>query len=137
MNISQAAQRTGLTSKAIRFYEDKGLFTPPPRSLNGYRDYHDQHIEELTLIKQAKAAGFSLDECREFVELYRDPQRRSADIKARTLEKIEQLTRQLDEITLMRQRLISLAANCPGDDNAECPIIAGWTQGCHQNSPKS
>ncbi|WKX27428.1 Cu(I)-responsive transcriptional regulator [Tatumella ptyseos] len=135
MNISQVAQRTGLTSKAIRFYEDKGLFTPPPRTLNGYRDYHDQHIEELTLIKQAKAAGFSLDECREFVGLYRDPHRRSADIKARTLQKIEQLTRQLEEITQIRERLMTLAASCPGDDNAECPIISGWTKGCHQNTP--
>ncbi|SEQ73214.1 MerR family transcriptional regulator, copper efflux regulator [Rosenbergiella nectarea] len=135
MNISQAAQRTGLSSKAIRFYEDRGLFTPPPRTLNGYRDYHEQHIEELTLIKQAKAAGFSLDECREFVGLYRDPHRRSADIKARTLQKIEQLTRQLDEITQIRDRLVRLAAHCPGDDNAECPIISGWTKGCHQNNP--
>jgi len=135
MNISQVAQRTGLTSKAIRFYEDRGLFTAPPRSLNGYRDYHDQHIEELTLIKQAKAAGFSLEECREFVELYRDPHRRSAEIKARTLQKIEELTRQLDEIAQIRERLVRLAESCPGDDNAECPIIAGWTQGCHQKQP--
>lgn len=135
MNISQAAQRTGLTSKAIRFYEDRGLFTPPPRSLNGYRDYHEQHIEELTLIRQAKAAGFSLEECRELVGLYHDPHRRSADIKARTLQKIEQLTRQLAEITQMREQLIRLAAHCPGDDNAACPIISGWAKGCQIDNP--
>ncbi|MBT0721605.1 Cu(I)-responsive transcriptional regulator [Rosenbergiella collisarenosi] len=126
MNISQAAQRTGLTSKAIRFYEDRGLFTPPSRNSNGYRDYHEQHITELTLIKQAKAVGFSLDECQELVSLYHNPQRRSAEIKARTLQKIEQLTQQLAEITQMRERLIRLAEHCPGDDSAECPIITGW-----------
>ncbi|MBT0728481.1 Cu(I)-responsive transcriptional regulator [Rosenbergiella australiborealis] len=135
MNISQAAQLTGLTSKAIRFYENRGLFTPPPRTLNGYRDYHTQHIEELTLIKQAKAAGFSLEECRELVGLYHNPQRRSADIKAKTLEKIDQLTQQLEEITQMRERLIQLAAHCPGDEGAECPIISGWTKGCHTGNP--
>ena len=37
MNISDVAKITGLTSKAIRFYEEKGLVTPPMRSENGYR----------------------------------------------------------------------------------------------------
>lgn len=32
MNISDVAKKTGLTSKAIRFYEEKGLVTPPLRS---------------------------------------------------------------------------------------------------------
>ena len=36
MNISDVAKKTGLTSKAIRFYEEKGLVTPPLRSENGY-----------------------------------------------------------------------------------------------------
>ena len=35
MNISDVAKKTGLTSKAIRFYEEKGVVTPPLRSENG------------------------------------------------------------------------------------------------------
>lgn len=31
MNISEIAKKTGLTAKAIRFYEEKGLITPPER----------------------------------------------------------------------------------------------------------
>ncbi|MGK3717321.1 MerR family DNA-binding transcriptional regulator, partial [Escherichia coli] len=34
---------------AIRFYEEKGLVTPPMRSENGYRTYTQQHLNELTL----------------------------------------------------------------------------------------
>ena len=52
MNISDVAKITGLTSKAIRFYEEKGLVTPPMRSENGYRTYTQQHLnrsEEHTL----------------------------------------------------------------------------------------
>ncbi|XPE66589.1 MerR family DNA-binding transcriptional regulator [Shigella flexneri] len=44
------AKITGLTSKAIRFYEEKGLVTPPMRSENGYRTYTQQHLNELTLL---------------------------------------------------------------------------------------
>lgn len=46
MNISDVAKITGLTSKAIRFYEEKGLVTPPMRSENGYRTYTQQHLNE-------------------------------------------------------------------------------------------
>lgn len=54
MNISDVAKITGLTSKAIRFYEEKGLVTPPMRSENGYRTYTQQHLNELTLLRQAR-----------------------------------------------------------------------------------
>ena len=49
MNISDVAKKTGLTSKAIRFYEEKGLVTPPLRSENGYRSYTQLHLD-LSLI---------------------------------------------------------------------------------------
>ena len=54
MNISDVAKKTGLTSKAIRFYEEKGLVTPPLRSENGYRSYTQKHLDEFTLLRQAR-----------------------------------------------------------------------------------
>lgn len=129
MNISEAARLTGLTSKAIRFYEEKALFTAPARNANGYRDYRTQHIEELRLIKQAKAAGFSLEECKELIGLHNDPKRRSAEIKARTLQKISQLEHQISEMQTMRDTLVTLAARCPGDETASCPIMQQWVAG--------
>lgn len=57
MNISDVAKKTGLTSKAIRFYEEKGLVTPPLRSENGYRTYTQKHLNELTLLRQARQVG--------------------------------------------------------------------------------
>ncbi len=54
MNISDVAKITGLTSKAIRFYEEKGLVTPPMRRENGYRTYTQQHLNELTLLRCSK-----------------------------------------------------------------------------------
>ncbi len=81
MNISDVAKKTGLTSKAIRFYEEKGLVTPPLRSENGYRTYSQQHLDELTLLRRARQVGFNLEECRELVALFNDPSRHSADVK--------------------------------------------------------
>ncbi|MFS7243098.1 Cu(I)-responsive transcriptional regulator [Serratia proteamaculans] len=133
MNISDVAKKTGLTSKAIRFYEEKGLVTAPIRTDNGYRSYNPKHIEELTLLRQARQVGFNLDECRELVALFNDPARHSADVKARTLQKVADIEKHITELGEMRQRLLTLADQCPGDDGAECPIINNLAGCCHNH----
>ncbi|MFE8148992.1 Cu(I)-responsive transcriptional regulator [Brenneria goodwinii] len=131
MNIGDVAKKTGLTSKTIRFYEEKGLLTAPLRSENGYRSYSVHHIEELTLLRQARQVGFNLDECKELVALFNDPLRRSADVKARTLQKVTEIEVQIEELRAMRQRLLALAEQCPGDSGADCPIINNLAGCCH------
>jgi len=133
MNISDVAKKTGLTSKAIRFYEEKGLVPPPLRTENGDRSYSAKHLEELTLLRQARQVGFNLDECREMVSLFNDPERHSADVKARTLSKVREIEAHISELQLMRQKLLDLAASCPGDDSPECPII-NHLAGCCQSA---
>lgn len=135
MNIGEVARLSGLSCKAIRLYEQKGLFSSPLRSANGYRDYRQQHVDQLRLIKQAKAAGFSLEECGELISLYNDPKRRSADIKAKARQKVAQLDQQLIELQAMRNKLASLVARCPGDDQAQCPIIMDFATGMTQPLP--
>lgn len=136
MNISDVANKTGLTSKAIRFYEEKGVVTPPLRSENGYRSYNPHHIEELNLLRQARQVGFTLDECRELVLLFNDPARHSADVKARTLQKADEIAAHIEELHAMRARLLALAEACPGDDSAECPIINNLTGCCTHTAGK-
>ena len=118
MNISDVAKITGLTSKAIRFYEEKGLVTPPMRSENGYRTYTQQHLNELTLLRQARQVGFNLEESGELVNLFNDPQRHSADVKRRTLEKVAEIERHIEELQSMRDscwhwRMPALAMTAP------------------------
>ena len=134
MNISDVAKKTGLTSKAIRFYEEKGLVTPPLRSENGYRSYAQKHIDELTLLRQARQVGFNLEECGNLVNLFNDPQRHSADVKRRTLEKVAEIERHILELQAMRNQLLALADACPGDDSADCPIIDNLSGCCHRKA---
>ena len=133
MNISDVAKKTGLTSKTIRFYEEKALITAPIRSDNGYRHYSARHVEELTLLRQARQVGFNLDECRELVALFNDPARHSADVKARTRQKVAEIEKHISELGEMRQRLLTLAEQCPGDEGAECPIINNLAGCCRSN----
>ncbi|MDX7991203.1 Cu(I)-responsive transcriptional regulator [Xenorhabdus littoralis] len=123
MNISEIAQKTGLTSKAIRFYEEKDLITAPERGDNGYRYYQQKHIDELMLLRQAKEVGFTLEECRELLRLFRNPSRHSADVKTATLQKVAEIDKAIVDLQKIKRKLLTLAAECPGDDRADCPII--------------
>ncbi|KLV09307.1 transcriptional regulator [Photobacterium aquae] len=125
MNISEVAQLTGLTAKTIRFYEDKGIISPPQRAANGYRLYGDRHVNELLLVRRSRLVGFTLDESRELLAFSRDPQRRSADVKAKAEQKLHEIDAKINELVEMKQTLATLVNLCPGDDGAECPIIEG------------
>ncbi|MDF7680104.1 Cu(I)-responsive transcriptional regulator [Enterobacteriaceae bacterium ESL0689] len=129
MNISEMAKKTGLSRKTIRFYEQKGLVTSPLRSENGYRCYSQRHLDELTLLRQARQVGFTLDECRELIHLLHDPSRHSADVKRRTLAKVAEIESHINMLQTMRTRLLTLAASCPGNDDAACPIIDSLVSG--------
>lgn len=87
----------------------------------------------MTLLRQARQVGFNLDECRELVALFNDPARHSADVKARTLQKVAEIEKHISELGEMRQRLLTLAEQCPGDEGAECPIINNLAGCCRSN----
>lgn len=134
MNINEVAKKTLLSAKSIRFYEEKGIITPPVRAANGYRQYNQQHIDELILVQQARQVGFSLPESKDLVALYRDPHRKSAVVKQRTLAKITEIDEQIAQLQAMKLRLLALAEKCPGDQSEDCPIISGLTKSCCQHN---
>lgn len=57
MNIGQAAERSGLPPKTIRYYEEIGLVAPD-RAENGYRDYDETNVHNLRFVQRARALGF-------------------------------------------------------------------------------
>lgn len=122
MNISSAAERSGLPVKTIRYYEDIGLVRPA-RGGNGYREFAEADLQRLTFLQRARSLGFSIDECRELLSLYEDRNRASADVKALTRAKIQEVDRKIAELKSLRRVLSGLADACHGDNRADCPII--------------
>jgi DNA-binding transcriptional MerR regulator len=70
LKIGQLARSTGLTTKAIRYYESRGLLPEPRRTGSGYRLYSDEDIRRLEFVKQAKRLGLSLDDIRDILTLH-------------------------------------------------------------------
>ncbi|MDD6070587.1 MAG: MerR family transcriptional regulator [Clostridiales bacterium] len=67
MQIKDVTEKTGLTKKAIRYYEECGFFTPPKKE-NGYKDYQESDIELLLQIKKLRLLDFTIQEIKDYVD---------------------------------------------------------------------
>ena len=69
MHIGELADRTGLSLRTIRHYDDVGLLPATARTDGGFRVYSEDDFERLMVIKQMKPLGFSLEEMAEILGL--------------------------------------------------------------------
>ena len=129
MNIGEAAALSGVPAKTIRYYEDIRLVAAAPRTAGGYRAYDENDVHILRFVQRARSLGFSVNECRQLLDLYRDPHRMSGEVKALTVRRIAEIDRKMAELAGMRATLVRLAENCHGDDRPECPIIEELAEG--------
>lgn len=67
IQIGEVAERTGLSLRTIRYYEEVGLVVPTQRSHGGFRLYADSAVERFQLIKHMKPLDFTLEEMRELL----------------------------------------------------------------------
>lgn len=129
MLIGEVAAATGVTPKTLRFYERRALLHEPARTTGGYRDYDPTVIDRVAFIKQAQAAGLTLAQIGEILDI-RDQGRAPCDhvtqLVDRSLAEIQRRRRELDDIerhlTDVKQRLEGLTpADC--DPSSVCIAV--------------
>jgi len=123
MNVGQAAKASGVSAKMIRYYEEIGVLPAPQRAANGYRAFSERDVHTLRFIRRARDLGFSVQQIRQLVGLWRDRSRPSAEVKRIALTHIEELDRKIEETRAMRNTLAHLAQHCRGDGRPDCPIL--------------
>lgn len=112
--IAELCAEFGVTLRALRFYEDKGLLLP--RRVSGARVYTRRDRARLTLILRAKAIGSPLSEIKRYLDLYGDHGEGRVHqldyVISRTDSAIEALTQKRAQIeeTLAELRVIN--ASC-------------------------
>lgn len=129
MNIGEAARRSGVTAKMIRYYEQTGLIPEVARTDAGYRSYGDDDVHRLRFIRRARDMGFTVEEISELLALWQDDGRQSAQVKALALGHIETLRHKIAELEAMANTLQALADGCSGDHRPDCPILADLEAG--------
>lgn len=125
MNIGEAAQAAGLSSKMVRHYEAIGLLAPARRSLAGYRQYSASEVDALRFIRQARSLGFSTGQIGELLSLRSNRGRSSRRVKAIAQTHLEELEAKLNELQAMKLALQRLLDACAGDDGPQCGILDG------------
>lgn len=130
MNIGQAAKRSGVSAKTIRYYEEIGLIPAAGRTASGYRDYGDAEVETLKFIQKARSLGFSVHDVGDLLTLWRDRDRASADVRRIAQGHVQAVEQKIAALQAIRQTLEGLISRCHGDDRPDCPILEGLAPGC-------
>lgn len=104
MRIGEVTERTELSFRTLRHYDEIGLVTPSARTEGGFRLYTEHDVARILLIRRMKPLGYSLDEMRELLDVVDALAASPADtelrarletIRAGATERREKLTRQV------------------------------------------
>lgn len=129
MRIGEVAERSGVPTKTIRYYEDIGLMPLPPRTDSGYRDFGSDAVSRLGFIRAAQSVGLGLGEIREILA-FRDRGQTPCEHVASLIERhANDLSDRIAALERMRrdlQRLGRKAKTAPRGQNGDaqfCHII--------------
>ena len=91
MNIGEISKASGVSTKMIRYYEQIKLIAPARRTESSYRMYSDSDVHTLRFIRGARDLGFSVEQMKTLLALWKDGSRASSDVKALALGHIAEL----------------------------------------------
>ena len=103
MKIQELAAQTGLTAYTIRFYEKEGLLDRRhvQREENNYRNYSDEAIERLKLVKKFQGVGCSLAELKEILQDHDTQARTNQEVIEWIRQKMQEVERKKGELDQM------------------------------------
>lgn len=125
MTIAKLAKTGGVGVETVRYYQRRGLLPEPERpGGSGFRSYGEDDVRRLRFIRQAQAAGFTLEEIGELLALD------ATDDRARARElaqaRIEALDARIAEMRAARDALARLAKDCGSGSAGPCPILTAF-----------
>jgi MerR family mercuric resistance operon transcriptional regulator len=123
LTIGKLATAGGVGVETIRFYQRRGLLETPTRG-DGIRRYGSDDVRRLKFIRQAQAAGFTLEKIKELLLLDASDDRPRVRELAR--ERISALDAKIDELKQARDALKRLAHECGSGSAGPCPILASF-----------
>lgn len=123
MTIGEVSAKSGVPAKTIRYYEETGLISPAGRQANLYRTYDEHDLAMLRFIGRARRLGFSIEDLKSLIALYRDRTRSARDVKKLAEQHLAHVEQKIRELQSIRDALAHLIEQCSGDDRPDCPII--------------
>jgi MerR family transcriptional regulator, redox-sensitive transcriptional activator SoxR len=125
LTIGEVAQRAGVATSQIRYYERIGLL-PQPQRLSGQRRYDATVLGRLGFIGVAQTAGFKLREIKQLVAGVDGPDGMAAQIRSLSTRKLDEVEALLEQTKAMKGWL-EVAQQCGCASPAECALFAEGT----------
>ncbi|TAM58517.1 MerR family transcriptional regulator [bacterium] len=122
MYIGELARRAGVTPKAVRYYERRGLLCSQ-RTASGYRVFDERAVEIMRAIRRAQSLGLPFDEIREIVQLLRKGEQPCQRVRLMLREKREEVARRVRELEAFDRFLTDLESTSTGAGDG-CAILA-------------
>ncbi len=124
VKIGELAQRTGTTTKTLRFYEQAGLLPEPARTSAGYRDYDEPVVDRLRFVKAAQAAGLSLAEIRDVIAAREHGGPPCGHVAALLEGHVRELDQRIVELSALRDDIRHLRERARDLDPTRCEDAA-------------
>src|SRR5690606_37966510 len=106
LRTSELASAAGVNTQTLRYYERRGLLAEPHRTLGGHRQYPEQAVTVLRVIKAAQRLGITLGEVADLLAAtHLGGHRPDAGLHARATTKLEEIDAKLAELTAVRDTL--------------------------------
>lgn len=118
MLIGELVEKSGMTKDTIRFYEKKGLIelNAKSRRENNYKEYSDQVLEKLKLIRKLKGMSFTLNEIDTFLDLWCAEDASCENVKYTLENKLTLISEQIQKLNELKTRLTQSLTNCNEND---------------------
>lgn len=132
MTVGTAAKAAGVSAKAVRLWEAKGLLPPAERTQAGYRLFSNNDVAVLQFIRQAKTLGLTLPEIKNIINLQRDGATPCGHVTELLDTHIADIDRTLAELRQLRRSLASARqaardSQRRGENAVVCRIIENHT----------
>lgn len=120
MRIGELANQAGISTKAIRYYEQVGILTPPARTAAGYRTYDQTALGRLGFVRAAQALGLTLGEIRQIIAFRDDGAAPCAHVTGLLQRRVGELGARIAELQQLRGDLQQLAERATTLDPKQC-----------------
>jgi len=122
--IGGLARAAGVGVETVRYYQRRGLLPEPARPPGEVRRYGEEDLKRLRFIRSAQAAGFTLNEIDELLDLDASDDRMRARELAQA--RVVAIDEKIAELRMARDALSGLAADCAKKRCGPCPILKAF-----------
>jgi DNA-binding transcriptional MerR regulator len=125
MNISigDLARQSQVKVPTIRYYEQIGLLTPPPRTQGNQRRYGKTEVGRLNFIRHARELGFEIEDIRELLAMTGEPQASCHQADSIARNHLAEIDRRIERLQALQNELKRMVSECGHGRVCDCRVI--------------